>query len=195
MHPVQTFDRHPDLLPKGHWIKKIFRIQASSYICRRMTSSFFTYNKSKVLQALRFHFISRKEIKFMIILVNVFAILSAVLSFLKIISPFAFILSSLLWFVLMISFWYILPMVVYKRAATFKETFKVSFEAQHMFLENERGGSKSWPWTAFSTMMESPHFFHLYFNSRAFFLIPKNAFEDIYEVRKFLKQKIGAGRH
>jgi hypothetical protein len=157
-----------------------------------MTSSFFTYSKPKVLQALRFHFISRKEIKIMIILVNVFAILSAVLSFLKIISPFAFILSSLLWFVLMISFWYILPAVIYRKASTFKDTFKVRFEDQHMFLENERGGSKSWPWTAFSTMMESPHFFHLYFNSRSFFLIPKCAFEsaNISGIRKFLKEKI-----
>jgi hypothetical protein len=157
-----------------------------------MTSSFFTYNKPKVLQALRFHFISRKEIKIMIILVNVFAILSAVLSFMKIISPFAFILSSTLWFVLMISFWYILPGIIYRKAATFKDTFKVSFEDQHMFLENERGGSKSWPWTAFSTMMESPHFFHLYFNSRSFFLIPKGAFEteNLSVIRKFLKEKI-----
>jgi hypothetical protein len=157
-----------------------------------MTSSFFTYNKPKVLQALRFHFISRKEIKIMIILVNVFAILSAVLSFMKIISPFAFILSSTLWFVLMISFWYILPGIIYRKAATFKDTFKVSFEDQHMFLENERGGSKSWPWTAFSTMMESPHFFHLYFNSRSFFLIPKSAFEteNLSVIRKFLKEKI-----
>lgn len=156
-----------------------------------MTSSFFTYSKPKVLQALRFHFISRKEIKIMIILVNVFAILSAVLSFMRIISPFAFILSSILWFVLMISFWFVLPGIIYRKAATFKDRFKVSLEEHHMFLENERG-SKSWPWKAFSTMMESPHFFHLYFNSRSFFLIPKSAFEnhDIHDVRKFLKEKI-----
>jgi hypothetical protein len=156
-----------------------------------MTSSFFTYSKPKVLQALRFHFISRKEIKIMIILVNVFAILSAVLSFMRIISPFAFILSSILWFVLMICFWFVLPGIIYRKAATFKDRFKVSLEEHHMFLENERG-SKSWPWKAFSTMMESPHFFHLYFNSRSFFLIPKSAFEnhDIHDVRKFLKEKI-----
>ena len=37
-----------------------------------MTSQFFIYNKGKVIQALRYHFITRKEIKIMIILVNVF---------------------------------------------------------------------------------------------------------------------------
>ncbi len=156
-----------------------------------MTSSFFTYSKPKVLQALRFHFISRKEIKIMIILVNVFAIFSAVLSFLKFISPFAFILSSMLWFVLMISFWYILPAIIYRKAETFKNTFKVIFEDQHMFLENERG-SRSWPWTAFSSVIESPHFFYLYFDSRSFFLIPKDAFEanKLHDVRELLKDKI-----
>jgi hypothetical protein len=34
----------------------------------------FTYDKKQVLQALRYHFLSRKEIRLMIILVNVFAL-------------------------------------------------------------------------------------------------------------------------
>ena len=156
-----------------------------------MTSTFFTYNKSKVIQALRYHFITRREIKFMIILVNVFAILSAFLFFFKKISPLAFLVSSLLWFILMITFWFILPGSIYKKAATFQDGFKVSLEDQHLFLENERG-SKSWPWTAFTSLIESPHFFHLYFDSRSFFLIPKSAFEgdDLYAARKFLGRKI-----
>ena len=156
-----------------------------------MTSSYFTYNKQKVLQALRYHFISRKEIKIMIILVNVFALFSAALYFFKEVSPLAFLISSTLWFVLMISFWYILPGIIYRKAATFRDRFKVSFEDQHMFLENDRG-SRSWPWTAFSTLLESPHFFHLYFNSRSFFIIPKEAFEadQLGEIRHFLKEKI-----
>ncbi|MDB5198100.1 MAG: YcxB family protein [Chitinophagaceae bacterium] len=156
-----------------------------------MTSSFFTYNKQKVIQALRYHFITRKEIKTMIILVNVFAILSAGLFFFKKISPLAFLVSSVLWFTLMIAFWFILPYSIYRKAATFKDGFKVSLEDQHLFLENDRG-SKSWPWTAFSSLIESPHFFHLYFDSRSFFLIPKSAFDGdaVDEARNFLAKKI-----
>ena len=156
-----------------------------------MTSSFFTYNKSKVIQALRYHFITRKEIRMMIILVNVFAILSAGLFFFKKISPMAFLVSSVLWFTLMITFWFILPYSIYKKAATFKDGFKVSLEDQHLFLENNRG-SKSWPWKAFSSFIESPHFFHLYFDSRSFFLIPKEAFEGdtVHDARKFFSNKI-----
>lgn len=156
-----------------------------------MTSSFFRYDKPKVIQALRYHFITRREIKTMIILVNVFAILSAGLFFFKKISPLAFLVSSILWFTLMLAFWFILPYSIYKKAATFKDGFKVTLEDQHLFLENERG-SKSWPWTAFSSIIESPHFFHLYFDSRSFFLIPKVAFEGdtLYDARKFLANKI-----
>jgi YcxB-like protein len=156
-----------------------------------MTSSYFTYSKPKVLQALRYHFITRKEIKILIILVNVFAIVAAVFYGFKKVSAFAFIGSSFLWFSLMISFWYILPNIIYRKSATFKDRFKVSFEPQHMFIENERG-SRSWPWTAFSNMIESPHFFHLYFDSRSFFIIPKDAFqlEELYTARQLLKEKI-----
>ncbi|HEY5408304.1 MAG TPA: YcxB family protein [Ginsengibacter sp.] len=156
-----------------------------------MTSSFFSYSKPKVLQALRYHFITRKEIKIMVILVNVFAIVAACFYFFKKVSAYAFLGSSCLWFCLMVSFWYILPNLIYRKSKTFKDRLKVSFEPQHMFIENERG-SRSWPWTDFSTMMESPYFFHLYFDSRSFFIIPKDAFEidKLGEVRKFLKEKI-----
>ncbi|HEY5464416.1 MAG TPA: YcxB family protein [Hanamia sp.] len=156
-----------------------------------MTSSSFTYSKPKVLQALRFHFFSRKEIKIMIVVVNLFAIFAAILYFTHKVSPIAFLLSSTLWFSLMIAFWFVLPIIIYRRASTFKDHFKVSFEEQHVFLENERG-SRSWPWKDFSDFLESTNFFHLYFNSQSFFLIPKSAFnkEDLYKVRKFLQEKI-----
>ncbi|TAF95954.1 MAG: YcxB family protein, partial [Bacteroidetes bacterium] len=35
------------------------------------------YEQPLVIQALRYHFISRREVKFLIILVNLFALLSA----------------------------------------------------------------------------------------------------------------------
>jgi hypothetical protein len=156
-----------------------------------MTSATFIYNKAKVIQALRYHFITRKEIRVMMILVNVFAILSAVLFYSKKVSPLAFLISTVLWIALMVTFWYVLPLIIYKQSGTFKDSFKVNFTDSDFVLENERG-RKAWPWNSFSTLMESPHFFHLYFNTRSFFIIPKDAFleEEIFEARKLLKQKI-----
>jgi hypothetical protein len=156
-----------------------------------MTSHFFTYEKPKVIQALRYHFITRKEIRFMVIAVNVFAIVSAVLFFTKKLSPMAFMIGSVLWFVLMISFWFILPYSIYKRSKTFLDSFKVVLQPEDFMIENDRG-SKSWQWRSFSSFLESPHFFHLYFDTKSFFLIPKYAFdeEQVFEARKFFKEKI-----
>ena len=152
----------------------------------------FSYDKRQVLQALRYHFMTRPEIRIMIILVNVFALCSATLFFLKKVTPFAFLISSFLWVSLMISFWFVLPGLVYRRAATFRDHFTMNFEDEKFSLGNERGG-RSWPWKALSSFVESPHFFHLYFDSRSFFLVPKSGFrnnDEIYELRKLLKQKI-----
>lgn len=156
-----------------------------------MTSEYFTYEKAKVIQALRYHFISRKEIKVMMILVNVFAILSAALFYFHKITALAFLISSFLWFVMMILFWYLLPSMVYRRSSTFRDRFRLGLSDQGLGIENERG-SQHWNWSEFTGFMESPHFFHLYFNSRSFFIFPKNAFrgDDEHAARKIIAAHI-----
>ena len=134
---------------------------------------YFGYEKAHVMQALRYHFISRREIKLMIILVNVFAIGSIVLYLTKVVQPLAFLMGSFLWIVLMVSFWFLLPMMVYRKAITFKHEFSMEFNEEGFTLGHEKG-SKNWPWTALKNYMETPHFFHLYFDSRSFFLVPKS---------------------
>lgn len=152
----------------------------------------FGYNKKQVIQALRYHFISRREIKILLILINVFALLSAVLFALGKVQPVAFLAFSLMWFILMLAVWTLLPRNIYKKALTFKDQFSMSFGADEVLLQNERGSQK-WPWTVFSSFMESPFFFHLYFDSKSFFLVPKDAFTDLkglQEVRAMLREKI-----
>ena len=99
----------------------------------------FGYEKKKVLQALRYHFISRPEIRIMLILVNVFALASILLYAFKKVTPIAFLTGSLLWIVLMISFWFILPYSVYKRAITFRHEFTMDFESDGFTLRHVRG--------------------------------------------------------
>ncbi|MCY7309754.1 MAG: YcxB family protein [Bacteroidota bacterium] len=156
---------------------------------------YFGYEKAQVMQALRYHFISRREIKVMLIMVNVFALASITLYALKKITPMAFLVGSFLWIVLMVSFWFILPMLVYRKAATFKNQFSMTFEDKDFTLSHERG-SKSWPWTALKNYLETPHFFHLYFDSRSFFLVPKSGckdIEEIQELRQIIKSKVKKG--
>ncbi len=128
----------------------------------------------------------------MLIVVNVFSILSAVLFFARQISALAFLISALLWFAMMIAFWFVLPLLIYRRSATFKDSFRATVDANGFEIENERG-HRRWGWEAFSAFLESPHFFHLYFDSRSFFIIPKEAFEGdvVHEARALMRKRIG----
>ena len=156
---------------------------------------YFGYEKPQVIQALRYHFISRREIRVMLILVNVFAIASIALYAFGKVTAMAFLTGSFLWIALMVSFWFILPGIVYRKAATFKHEFSMTFEDDNFTLSHEKG-SKSWPWTALKNYVESPHFFHLYFDSRSFFLVPKNGCKDtdeVYALRQLIKEKVKKG--
>ncbi|MFT3903245.1 MAG: YcxB family protein [Niabella sp.] len=138
----------------------------------------FDYNKPQVIQALRYHFISKREMRLMIILVNVFAAFSLVLYIMGKITPMAFIINALLWIFLIISLWFVLPYAVYKRNSTFRNAFTMYFNENDFTLEHATG-KRSWPYHALSQIKETPNFFHLYFDPRTFFLVPKSAFDTI----------------
>ncbi|OQP64909.1 hypothetical protein A3860_19350 [Niastella vici] len=153
----------------------------------------FGYDKKQVIQALRYHFLMRPEIKVLLVLINVFAITSAVLFYLKKIQAISFLIFSFLWFMLMLVIWRILPGSIYRRSLTFKDHFIMHFEEENVVLETEKG-SKGWPWKKFSYFVESPYFFHLYFDARSFFLVPKDSFKsitDLQNAREMLRTKIG----
>jgi hypothetical protein len=153
---------------------------------------YFCYDKKQVLQALRYHFITRPEIKILLILVNVFTVISAVLVYLHRIQPISFLIFSILWFVLIIVVWRILPSSIYKKSRTFQDNFSMSIDEKEVLLGTSRG-NQAWQWEDFSSFIESPYFFHLYFNSRSFFLVPKDAFKGIIELqeaRQLMRDKI-----
>lgn len=153
----------------------------------------FGYEKKQVLDALRNHFFSRREIRILVITVNVFALLSAGLFYFKMIQPLAFLIFSLLWFILWITIRVILPSSIYKRSQTFKDEFSLDMDQSGVLLQTEKG-QQHWPWNTFSSFKETLYFFHLYFDNRSFFLVPKDAFKDITEIqeaRQLLRDKIG----
>jgi hypothetical protein len=153
----------------------------------------FGYDKKQVIQALRYHFLMRQEIKVLLVLINVFAITSAVLFAMKKIQAISFLIFSFLWFLLMLVIWRILPGSIYRRSITFQDHFIMHFEEENVVLETAKG-SKGWPWKKFSYFIESPYFFHLYFDARSFFLVPKDSFKtitDLQEAREMLRKKIG----
>lgn len=152
----------------------------------------FGYEKKQVLDALRSHFFSRPEIRLMVILVNVFAILSAALFYFKIIQPVSFLAFSLMWFLLWLTIRIFLPISIYKRSQTFKDEFTLDLQDSGIELMTDRG-VQHWEWKRFSTFKETNYFFHLYFDNRSFFLVPKDAFNDLPDLqwaRQLLKDKI-----
>jgi hypothetical protein len=152
----------------------------------------FGYNKKQVLDGLRGHFFSRPEIRTLVIIINAFAILSAVLFALKKIQALPFLLFSILWFFLWVSIRRLLPLSIYKKSATFQDHFTLSLEERGMLLET-RKGRQLWEWEDFSGFKETVYFFHVYFNPRSFFMIPKDSFKDITEIqaaRQLLKERI-----
>lgn len=152
----------------------------------------FAYEKKKVIQALRYHFVQLKEIRLLLIAVNVFAIGSAVLFYFKKIRPEPFLLGSFLWLLLMLAFWYLIPSSLYRKSATFQDQFELANHQQGLSLSTSRGET-FWEWQRFQRYFESPHFFHLYFDARSFFLVPKAGIpeDDLGAWRSLLREKIG----
>ncbi len=152
----------------------------------------FGYNKKQVLDGLRGHFFSRPEIRTLVVVINVFALVSAILYYFKKIQALPFLIFSVLWFILWLSIRRLLPLSIYKRSATFRDTFILNMDQRGILLETERG-SQSWPWEKFSAFKETAYFFHVYFDARSFFMIPKDAFMDLPELqaaRQLLKDQI-----
>jgi hypothetical protein len=152
----------------------------------------FTYDRKQVIQALRYHFFTRPEIRILVILVNVFTIAAAVLLYFKKVNPLSFVFFSTIWMILMLVIWRVLPNSVYKKSKTFQDDFLMAFQEEEVTLDTDRG-RQTWPWEKFSKFVETPYFFHLYFDNRSFFLVPKDAFSTItdqQQIRDLIRRKI-----
>jgi hypothetical protein len=151
----------------------------------------FSYDKKKVIQALRFHFIWQKDIKATLIIILIFDIISAVLFYSEVIRPEPFLLGSVVWLFFIVSCWFILPWSIYKKSATFKERFSISFSEDSVFLE---GGNSQmrWDWKQIIHFRESPEFFHFYFTAKSFLIIPKSELtaDHLSSLRKLINRKV-----
>jgi hypothetical protein len=147
------------------------------------------YQKSQVIQGLRYHFIKQSEIKGLMLFVNVYAIITAVLLFYKKIRPELFLIGSLLWIVLMVFFWYLLPWLFYRKTSMFKQEWALNFNNTGASLESDSGRAE-WAWSDVTRFFESPLFFHVYFAPKSFFILPKTnfSFEDQQLIRGYFNK-------
>jgi hypothetical protein len=148
------------------------------------------YHKKEVIQGLRYHFMKQSEIKVLMVVVNIYAIATAYLLYVKKIRPELFLLGSVLWMVLMLLFWYLIPFLFYRKTELFKWEWTFSFNEEKARLYSEKGEAE-WNWAEVTHYFDSPLFFHFYFSAKSFFIIPKQniAFEDQHLIRGLLKGK------
>ncbi len=148
------------------------------------------YFKAHVLEALRYHFIKQPEIKTLMIVVNIYAILTGVLLFMKKIRPELFLLGSVLWILLLLLFWYVMPHIFYKKTSLFANIWNFSFDSQKAKLQSSQAEAQ-WDWQEVTHYFESPHFFHIYFGPKTFFIIPTQYLPIAIqqELRSILKDK------
>lgn len=135
-----------------------------------------SFKKRQVIAGLRYHFIKQNEIKWLMIFVNIYAVITAILLYYKKIRPELFLLGSVLWVALMLFFWYLLPFYFYNKTKMFHQDWVLNFDSIRGHMDCSIG-SATWQWKEVTHFFESPFFVHLYFGNKQFFILPKLDFE------------------
>lgn len=138
----------------------------------------FQYDKQEVINALRFHFMNRPEMKLFKVILMLMVLFAFAGYWMKIVTLQMLIWIFLLFIVLVLVFWYILPYSVYRKARTFREpAISLHWTDEGITIGTQRGES-SLSWNRFHQVLETKHFFYLYSSNKSFFLIPTHAFAN-----------------
>ncbi|WP_212001527.1 YcxB family protein [Chitinophaga sp. HK235] len=145
----------------------------------------FSYNKGDVLHALRYHFMQRGEIKvFRNTLIILLLATIAGYSF-NLVTPGTLSGIAVMVLLLGLVFWYLLPISIYNKAATFKDNIQLRYSDEGIQISTSASDhERSISWKSFYRVVETKKFFFLYRDKKSFFLIPISAFktEDAYEL-------------
>ncbi|NIG52789.1 YcxB family protein [Chitinophaga sp. Cy-1792] len=154
----------------------------------------FNYDRNEVLSALRYHFLHRGEIKvfrntIIIFLLATFAGYFYHLVTINALTGITIMILALVWI-----FWYLLPVSIYNKAATFKDDIRLRFNDDGLVISTGATyHERVIGWNKFSKVVETKKFIYLYRDQKTFFLIPSSAFEtpEAYkECLRLLKEKI-----
>lgn len=145
----------------------------------------FSYNKAGVINALRYHFLSRRETMILKILCAVLFLFTLWGYWTSIVSYGLLVAVFLVIVLLTAVFWFILPASIYKKAKTFHEpSIKLQYNGDGMAI-GTGAGARHLPWQSFHRVIETRDFFYLYRNTNSFFLIPVDAFPDDNDRKSF----------
>jgi len=139
----------------------------------------FSYNKEEVLNALRYHFMQRGEIKvFRNTLFTLLAFALAGYAF-KIVTIGALIGIAGMVLLIGIAFWFLLPVSIYNKAATFKDDIHLKYSEEGIIISTRTSEhQRLLSWSTFTRVVEAKNFFFLYRGKKNFFLVPTSAFQS-----------------
>ncbi|WP_143304484.1 YcxB family protein [Chitinophaga vietnamensis] len=139
----------------------------------------FSYDKNEVLYALRYHFMHRGEIKVFRNTLIIFLLATLAGFVFKLVTPGA--LAGVTAMVLLLGwvFWFLLPISIYNKAATFKDDIHLKYSDEGLLISTRSSNHpRSIGWNNFSRVVETKKFFFLYRDKKTFFLIPTSAFQS-----------------
>ncbi|PSL22616.1 YcxB family protein [Chitinophaga ginsengisoli] len=139
----------------------------------------FSYNKEEVLNALRYHFLQRGEIKvFRNTLFILLAFTMAGYAF-KLVTVGALIGIAAMVLLIIAVFWFLLPVSIYNKAATFKDDIHLKYSEEGITISTRTSEHQRLiSWSTFTKVVEAKNFFFLYRGKKNFFLVPTSAFKS-----------------
>ncbi|QJB34821.1 YcxB family protein [Chitinophaga oryzae] len=148
-----------------------------------------------MLHALRYHFLHRGEIK---VFRNtlVILLLATVAGYMfNLVTPGALSGITIMVVLLGLVFWYLLPISIYNKAATFKDDIHLRYSEDGIRISTRSSDhERAISWHHFTKVVETKKFFFLYRDKKTFFLIPISAFktEDAYQGFKNMSATVNA---
>lgn len=145
---------------------------------------FFHYEKSDVLQALRFHFMQRREIRMfrdILMALGLFVLLSFSL---HLIGAPVLVALLLMLILLAVVFWFVLPLAIYAKTKTFQDTIRLAPNSNGLVIRTQYS-ERQLSWQGILMVIETKDFILLYRDYKSFFLVPARAFKDSQQRGEF----------
>lgn len=137
----------------------------------------FNYKKNEVLNALRYHFLHRGEVRVFQVTLLIFILFTIAGYLFHVVNRGALAGVTGMTILIVWSFWYLLPVSTYNKAATFQDNIRLRVNEEGMTITTSEGGDRSVGWQRFSQVVETQKFIYLYRDKKSFFLIPLSAFQ------------------
>ncbi|WP_298736475.1 YcxB family protein [uncultured Chitinophaga sp.] len=139
----------------------------------------FSYNKEDVLNALRYHFLRRGEIKVFRNTLCILLLATLAGFFFRVVTLNALVGIAAMTALIAWAFWYVLPLSTYNKAATFKDEIRLRYTEDGLLISTRASDhQRQLSWNNFSRLVETRKFFFLYRDKKSFLLIPTSAFEN-----------------